>query len=475
MGYRVVDLIADHLTRLPTRPVFRPVPPALAREMVATPVPMTPTSPDAILDTIRDRILAYPMGNGHPAFAGWVNAPPTVMGIFADALAATMNPNVAGGNQAAVYIEHEVLAWFKELLGFPASATGQLVSGSSAAALTALGVARHVAMTRSGIDARHVGLQHARTTFTVYQSEQGHSCHRKAFETLGIGSSHIREIESDAALRMSPSALEAALAGDVREGRTPVAVIASAGTVNTGAIDPLDAIADVCAAHGVWLHVDGAYGAPAILTERYAGALAAIARADSVATDPHKWMSVPLEAGLVLIKDATATRATYAHDPPYLRTDGDPRGVTGPPWFSELGLQQTRGFRALKVWASIAQLGRVGYRAAIEHTLAMAEELAERVRGASDLELWEPTSLSIVCFRYVGDHTLSPAALDAVNGAVCTELQLGGVVFPSSTVLAGRTYVRACIVHPGSRPGDGERLVQLTREIAARLAREQRP
>jgi glutamate/tyrosine decarboxylase-like PLP-dependent enzyme len=474
VGYRVVDLIADHLARLPTRPVFRPVPPALSRELVATPVPMAATAPDAILDSIRDVILAYPMGNGHPAFSGWVNSPPAMMGIFADALAATMNPNVAGGNQAAVYIEHEVLGWFKELLGFPPSASGQLVSGSSAAALTALGVARHVAATRAGIDARHAGLQHATTTFTAYQSEQGHSCHRKALEVLGIGSSHIRVIESDAALRMSPAALEAALARDLREGRTPVAVIASAGTVDTGGIDPLDAIADVCHMHGVWLHVDGAYGAPAILTARYAGALAGIARADSVATDPHKWMSVPIEAGLVLIKDAATTRATYAHDPPYLRTDGDPEGVTGPPWFSELGLQQTRGFRALKVWASISHLGRAGYRAAIEHTLDMAAQLAAHVQAAPDLELWEPTSLSIVCFRYVGDCALSSAVLDAINRALCTELQLGGDVFPTSTVLRGRTYLRSCIVHAGSRPDDGERLVRLAREVGARLASTQR-
>jgi glutamate/tyrosine decarboxylase-like PLP-dependent enzyme len=474
VGYRVVDLIADYLVQLPRRPVFRPVPPALAHKLVATPVPVTATPPDAILDTIRDVILAYPMGNGHPAFSGWVNSPPAVIGIFADALAATMNPNVAGGNQAAVYVEHAVLGWFKDLLGFPASATGHLVSGSSAAALTALGVARHVAMTRAGIDARHTGLQHTRTTFTAYQSEQGHSCHRKALEVLGIGSAHVREIESDSTLRLSPAALDAALTRDIREGRTPVAVIASAGTVNTGAIDPLDAIADICGAHGVWLHVDGAYGAPAILTGRYAGALSAIARADSVATDPHKWMFVPIEAGLVLIKDAAATRAAYAHDPPYLRTDGDPQGVTGPPWFSEFGLQQTRGFRALKVWASISHLGRAGYRAAIEHTLAMADQLAAQVRGAPELALWEPTSLSIVCFRYVGDHTLSLTALDAVNRALCTELQLSGAVFPTSTVLGDRTYVRSCNVHPGSRPGDGERLVCLAREIGARLAREHR-
>lgn len=450
--------------------MFRPVPRALAQEFAATPVPRDGRSPDAVLDAIAAQVLPYPLGNGHPRFSGWVNSPPAVMGIFADALAAAMNPSVAGGNQAAVYVERQVVAWFAGMLGFPASAAGQLVTGSSAAALTALGVARHVAAARSGVPIRTAGIQHAGTTFTAYQSSQAHSCHRKAFELLGLGSAHVREIETDAALRMEPAALTAALDRDVEAGHTPVAVVASVGTVNTGAIDPLDAIADICDRYDVWLHVDGAYGAPVVLATGYAAVRSGIARAASVAMDPHKWMYAPVEAGLVLIKDAPATRAAYSLVAPYLQTDGDPGGVGGPPWFSEFGLQQTRAFRALKLWATLVHQGVRGYEAAITHTLAMAAHLAAQVRATPALALWTPPGLSIVCFRWIGDGTLAPNVLDVVNRELCAALQLGGVVFPTSTVLAGRTYLRSCILHPGTQPSDVEQLVALAVETGRRIA-----
>jgi glutamate/tyrosine decarboxylase-like PLP-dependent enzyme len=465
-----MDLIAEYLSALPSGPVFRPVPPSLSARLLATPMPESGTAPDTLLDQIATDIMPYPFGNGHPRFSGWVRSPPAVMGIFAETLASALNPSVAGGNHAAVYVEHEVVGWFAELLGFPATAAGHLVTGGSAAALTALGVARHVAAARAGIDVRAEGVQGAGTTFTAYQTAEGHACHRKALELLGLGARDIRLIDTDAELRMLPAALDAALERDIRAGCTPIAVIASAGTVNVGAIDPLDAIADICAARGVWLHVDGAYGAPAILSARYAAALAPLGRADSVGVDPHKWMYVPIEAGLVLIKDAVAARAAYSLVPPYLRTDGDAHGVGGPPWFSEFGLQQTRGFRALKVWASLTHLGIEGYRAAIEHDLALADALAALVRAAPDLEIWDPRGLSIVCFRYVGDGRLDAPELDALNRAVCTELQRGGEVFPTSTVLRGRTYLRSCLMHPGATPRDVERLVRAARTAGMRLA-----
>lgn len=473
VGYRTVDMIAAYLQELPEGPVFRPVPPALVRDAFSTLMPEDGADPAAVLDTIAAQILPYPFGNGHPRFSGWVRSPPAVIGIFADALAAAMNPSVAGGNHAAVHVEHQVVGWFKELLGLPPTAAGQLVSGGSAAALTALGVARHVAAQRAGVDVRVAGLQHTATTFTAYVSPETHGCHRKALELLGLGSEQIRQIDTDAALRMAPADLDAALVRDQRAGCTPVAVIASVGSVSTGAIDPLEAIADICAHHGVWLHVDGAYGAPAMLVDEYAAALAPLARADSVGVDPHKWMYVPIEAGLVLVRDAAAMRDAYSLVPPYLRTDGDPDGVGGPPWFSEFGLQQTRGFRALKVWAAIMHLGVAGYRAAIEHTLGLAAHLANRVRQAPELELWEPTSLSIVCFRYVGDGIgggEEPVPLDALNRALCTELQLSGEVFPTSTVVRGRTYLRSCLLHPASTMDDIDRLVHAVRLTGRRLA-----
>jgi glutamate/tyrosine decarboxylase-like PLP-dependent enzyme len=477
VGHRVVDIMASYLTELPEGPVFRPVPPTVAAALTGAPMPAQGATADAILDDFARSVAPYPFGNGHPRFYGWVNSPPTVMSIFADALAAMMNPSVAGGNHGAVYIEHQVVDWFKAILGFPSESAGLLVSGGSAAALTALAVARHVACRTHGWDVRAHGMQQAGATdrrLVVYKGAEGHGCHQKAVELLGLGSTNLRIVPSDGALRMIPEALEAQLREDRAAGSIPMAVIATAGTVNTGAIDPLDAVADVCARHGVWLHVDGAYGAPAILTPAYEARLAAIARADSVAVDPHKWLYVPVEAGLVLVKDAAAMRDTFSLVPAYLRTDGDVHGVQGPPWFSEFGVQQTRGFRALKVWMAMRYHGVEGYRQLIAHDLALAAYLAQRVRETNDLELHEPPGLSIVCFRCVppGRVASDPAAVDALNRVVLEELQLGGGAFVSSTVLDGRFWLRACIVNPLASEADIETLLALVREGAARAMTE---
>jgi glutamate/tyrosine decarboxylase-like PLP-dependent enzyme len=348
---------------------------------------------------------------------------------------------------------------------------GLLVSGGSIATLTALGVARHA---KCGVDVRKVGLRGAPRPFRFYQSGEGHSCVRKAIEALGFGSDSIRLIPTDADYRMDVAALDRAIGQDVAAGLTPIAVTATAGSVNTGAIDPLDDIASVCAAHGVWFHVDAAYGGPAILTDEYQSALAALSRADSVALDPHKWMYVPVEAGLVMVRDGEAMRNAFSLVPPYIRSTGSAEGVMGLPWFSEYGLQQTRGFRALKVWMCLKHLGLAGYRAAIEHDIALARYLAVRVRELDSLELMAPPSLSIVCFRFVGDGGASQerteAALASVNRALVERLQLGGAAFITSTELQGRFSLRACVVNHRSRREDIDRMLEEVTRIGCDLA-----
>jgi len=472
IGHLVVDLIADHLSGLRDQPVFRPVPPDLAERFVSTPAPIDGATPDDILREFRDTIAPYPFGNGHARFWGWVNSPPSVMGVFADALAAAMNPSCAGGNHAAIYVEREVIQWLRELLGFPTSAMGLLVSGGSMATLTALGVARHV---KSGIDVRAAGLRGAPQPFRIYQSSEGHSCARKAVELLGLGSSAIRVVACAHDYRMDAGALDRAIAEDVAAGMRPIAVVASAGAVNTGAIDPLDAIADVCARHGVWLHVDAAYGGPAILADEYRAALAPIARADSVALDPHKWMFVPVEAGFVLVRDGEAMRAAYSLVPPYIRTQGSSSAVMGLPWFSEYGFQQSRGFRALKVWMTMKQFGLAGHREAVAQNIALARYLADRVREAPDLEL-VATGLSVVCFRYavsdvsgVSEVSDTKSESDVINRRLLERLQLGGEAFLSSTELAGRFVLRACIVNYHSTRADIDRMLDAVRAIGADL------
>lgn len=464
---RVADLVVEHLARLPEEPVFRPYPSELAQALVSAPPPERGVTPDQILDEFAELIEPYPFGNGHPRFFGWVNSPPAPMAVFGEALAAAMNPSVAGGNHAAVWIEHQVLEWFKSIFGLPSAARGLLVSGGSMATLTALAVARHSATDGA---VRTDGIQGQQAPLAVYMSEEGHSCIRKAVELLGIGSRYLRTIGVDGDYRMRPDALESAIRSDLAAGLRPMAVAASAGTVNSGAVDPLPEILEICRRQRVWCHVDAAYGGPAILTERYRGLLAPLAEADSVALDPHKWLFVPIEAGLVLVRDGAAMREAFSLVPPYLRTDDRVGGIGGPPWFSEFGFQQTRGFRALKVWMALKRHGLDGYREAIDRNLDLAARLAQRIEGRRELEL-VAAGLSIVCFRVApvamaGDA----AALESLNRAVLEDIQLGGQVFLSSTVLEGRFCLRACIVNPRTSAGDVDAVVDLVADATKRLA-----
>ena len=462
VGHRAIDIIVEHLTAIPAGPVFRPFPRELAAEDLESEPPEAGLPADAILDRFEREIAAYPFGNGHPRFYGWVNSPPVVMGILAEALAAAMNPSCAGGNHAAVYVERQVVGWFKRILGCPPEAIGLLVSGGSMAALTALTVARHA---KCPFDVRTKGIQSTDQRLVVYRSGEAHSCHQKAVELLGIGSDNLRTVPLDSSLRLVPDALDEAIRQDLKHGSVPLAVIASAGTVNTGVIDPLDEIADVCTRHNVWFHVDGAYGAPAILSERYSVPLAALARANSVALDPHKWLYVPVEAGLVLVRHGESMRAAFSLVPPYLRTDGNVEGVGGPPWFSGYRLSATRGFRALKVWMALQYHGLAGYRAAIERDLDHGTALANALRAAPDFEVLEPQTLSVVCFRYV-PNTARSEAVDAENKQLLERLQLAGRVFLSGTTIGNRFWLRACFVNPLASDDDVAAIPDAVREAA---------
>jgi len=437
IGHRVADLVADHLTRLPERPVTQAYPETVP------PADGGPVELDGVLDEIAEHVLPYPFGNGHPRFAAWVNPPPHLLGVYAEALAAAMNPSVAGGNHAAVHVEHEVIRFFRDLAGFPDDGTGLLVSGGSMATLTAFAVARHRAAERHGIDVRKDGLTGRR--FVLYLGEEGHGSARKAAELLGMGSANIRLIPSDAEHRMRPDLLRKRITADLTENVVPVAVMASAGTVNTGAIDPLAEIADICAEHQIWLHVDGSYGGPAVLLlDAYADAKAALSRVDSIALDPHKWLYAPVDAGLVLLRDRQAARDAFSLVPPYLRTDDEP-------WFSEFGFDQTRPFRALKVWAQLRHLGLDGYRRLIARDIAVAQHLATTIDADAEVELLAQ-GLSVVCFRCAG---LS----DDENQRVLTELQRSGRAFLAGTTVDGVFALRACVVNPRMSSADAEAIV----------------
>jgi aromatic-L-amino-acid decarboxylase len=469
VGREVVELMVDQLAGSPSRPVFRLLPPDLARTLGSGSLPDAGADPAQLLEAFRDEIAPYPLGNNHGRFWAWVCSPANVMAVFGEALAAAMNPHCDVANHAAVHVERQVLDWFRDLVGFPTESGGVLVSGGSMANLTGLATARHA---RSGWDERELGLAGG-PPLRVYVSDQGHSCIRKAIELLGIGSANLRIVPTDDSYRMRIPILESMVAEDRTAGYRPLAVVASAGSTNTGSIDPLERIAAVCRREDLWFHVDGAYGAPAILTDRYRDALAGLALADSVAVDPHKWLQIPVEAGVALVRDRSLLRDTFSLVPAYLRTDGGEDGVEGPVSFAELGFQQTRGFRALKIWFGLRELGKGRIERLIDQNCRLAERLHAEVVDASDLEALAPPSLSVVCFRVVppslrGDE----AGLDALNRSVVERIQLGGTFFVAKTVVRGRTAIRACIVNGGARPSDVTALVRLVRAEAARVVAE---
>jgi len=466
IGAAVARLLAGYLGGLPGGPVHRPVPESLAAAWAAEPAPRAGLPAERVIERFASEIAPYPFGNGHPRFYAWVNSPPAVIGVFAEALAAAMNPSVAGGDHAAVHVERQVIRWFAGLAGLPGAAGGLLTSGASAATLTALAVARHRAAAAAGIDVRAAGLQGDGPRLLVYASAEAHGCVRKAAELLGLGSDHIREIEVDAEFAIRPGHLARLLAADLARGHRPVAVVASAGTVNTGAVDPLGPISEICAGHGAWLHVDAAYGGPAVLlADGHDAARAGLARADSVAVDPHKWLYVPVDAGMLLLRDPAAARDAFSLVPPYLRADGP-----GGPWFSEYGFEQTRPFRALKIWMAIQHLGLDGYRELIGHDLRVAASLRAAVAAAPDLELLGG-GLSIACFRYrPAGQAAADAELDELNRQVVLAVQRGGRAFLAGTTVRGRTALRACVVNPGATEADIDVLLGEVRRHGSALA-----
>jgi aromatic-L-amino-acid/L-tryptophan decarboxylase len=463
LAVATAGLLAGLLVPDGAGPVTRRPPRELLETWAAAPWARDGVPAEQVLAEFAATVAPYPFGNAHPRFAAWVNSPPHPLGVAGSALAAAMNPSVAGGNQAAVHLERQVVRWFADLLGWGGGHAGQLVSGGSAATLTALTVARRRAMTRAGLDDRRDGLLAAGREPVVYATAEAHSCATKAVEVLGIGSAHITAIATGADRAMDPGDLRRVLAADRSAGKLPIAVIASAGTVNTGAVDPLPDIAAACAEHDIWLHVDGAYGAPAVLLlDDWAPVRAGLGRADSIALDPHKWLYAPVDAGLVLFRDEAIARDTFSLVPPYLRTGGDP---DEPVWFSEYGLEQTRPFRALKVWMQLRHLGQDGYRRLIARDIAVAGALRRDLDEAGDFEVLGH-GLSIVCFRHLG----APRAdLDRHNEMVLHALQASGRVFLAGTRVDGRFALRACVVNPATTTADARAIIAEVRRCATGL------
>ena len=461
-AHALVDGVADHLAALPSRPVWQPLPRGLREQLLDLPLPEQPAAlDDLVTATLRD-VLPYAMGNGHPAFFGWVNPPPSPAGVMASLAAAAMNPSVVAGDHADVHLERAVVRWLAELVGFPhAPGGGLLTSGGSAATIVCLAGARSRALAAAGHDVRREGLAGA-PQLVAYVPAEAHSCVRRALELLGLGSGAMRDVPLEGG-RLDATALRASIAADRASGALPALLVGSAGTVNAGAIDPLDALADVATAENLWFHVDGAYGAFGVLDPAIAGRYRGMEQADSLVLDPHKWLGVPVDAGCALVQRDHDLRDAFSLIPPYLRQDNDtPVGT-----FAEYGPEQTRPFRALKTWATIAARGRAGIAARVARANALARELATLVEREPELELAAAPETSIVAFR-ARPAGCPPAGLDELNRVLPEAVQARGRAFVTGTVLGGRETLRACILHPDT---SSEHLATLVTEVVTTARR----
>ncbi len=463
LAHRMVDDSIDYLRGVRERPVWQEMPVGV-KATFEGPLPRFPTPLDDVYRQVTENLMPYPMGNIHPRFWSWYMGSSNFTGALADFLAAIQGSNLGGGNHAAASMDNQVVNWCKEMMGLPPSASGTLVSGGSMANLIALTVARNV---KAGVDIREDGVGAIERPLRFYASDQVHSCHRKAVEALGLGNKALRRVPTDAELRIDVAALRAAITEDRAAGLQPACLIATAGTVNTGAIDDLEALANLAAEETLWLHVDGCIGALLAIAPANAHRVSGIARADSVALDPHKWLHAPFEVGCVLIRDASAHRGAFAVTQEYL--ESTTRGLASAAWLHEFGLQTTRGFRALKVWMALQENGVEKFGRLIDQNIAQAHYLTGLIEEEPLFELVAPTSINIVCFRY-NPKGMEDDARKALNIEIMLRLQEEGIAVLSDTTVHGEHCLRVAINNHRTRREDLDMLVKETLRLCALLS-----
>jgi len=437
----MLDLWSELLERMGELPV---APMAAAGDVAAAmmlPIPEAPLSAREIAELLRPMVFDHSALCGHPGFLAYISGSGTVPGAAADLLAAGLNPNVGGWSLSAGASELELhlMRWIAGRFGLPEGSGGLMTSGGAASNFTALKAARDA---RAPGDVRANGIDGL--GLVLYASQEAHATIAEAADMMGMGERAVRSIPTDEAFRMRADELERAVADDVASGLHPFCVVATAGSTATGAIDPIPAVADICERHGLWLHVDAAYGGAAAFSPELRPLLAGIDRADTIAFDPHKWLYTPQSSACLLARDPQTLRAAFSIDAAYVREDAElsGRGVN----IGELGPQWSRAFLALKVWMSLAAHGTDAYARRIAHDVELARYLDDRVREHPDLESMCPVTLSIACFRYA-PAGVDDAALDALNERLMIEIRRHGRTFPSNAVLNGRYGLRACFVN----------------------------
>jgi glutamate/tyrosine decarboxylase-like PLP-dependent enzyme len=464
LAHVTLDHCIDFISSVRDRPVWQPVSDE-TKLIFKKPVPYNPTTLEEVLDECRKWILPYSTGNIHPRFFGWVHGAGTPVGIISEMLAATMNSNCGGRDHGAIYVERQVIEWCREIFGFPEGVSGILTVGSSVASVIAISAARS---RRLGPLVREKG--NSDSGLVGYCSSEVHAALKKSFELLGLGKEHLRAIPTKVDFAIPIERLAASITADRAAGLQPFLLVGTAGTVNTGAYDDLRGLAELASRENLWFHVDGAFGAWARIADQpWRNLVQGIEQADSLTFDFHKWISVPYDAGCVLIRDAGAHRAAFAERPDYLAPGL--RGLAaGDPWPSDYGIDLSRGFRALKVWMALHHYGIRELGRMITKNCQMASYLGDIVKRSDLFELAAPVSLNICCFstkrRSMHDRD------DRLIAQLVEQLQLSGIVAPSTARIKNRLCIRVAIVNHRTCREDLDILIKTAEENLRELAVE---
>jgi glutamate/tyrosine decarboxylase-like PLP-dependent enzyme len=454
-----LDYVLGHLASTGDNKVWSPVPESV-KEALSEKAPVASQGIERACGDVEKYILPHLLGNTHPRFFGWVHGTGTAGGVMSAIYAAAINANLGGREHAPVYVERAVISWFLELFGFPSTASGILLSGTSMANLVALTVARNL---HSPVDVRKKGVAALPKGMVGYTSAESHHSNSKAFELLGLGSEQLRKVPTNDDLTMDTAALREQIATDRASGAHPFCVIGTAGTVNSGAIDDLTALAEICREEDLWFHVDGAFGAMAILSDEFESALSGIENADSLAFDFHKWLHVQYDAGCVLIRNREAHLNTFNTSTAYLQ-QGEAASA-GAPWFCELGPELSRGFRALHAWFAIKEHGLEKFGRNVTRNCHQARYLRDLVDTHANLELVAPVSLNIVCFRY-RVQAMTADELNEMNRILVLKIQQSGIAVVSQTTINNTLAIRVNITNHRTESADLRLLVSTIDELA---------
>lgn len=461
--HHAVDVVSDLYENKLNRRVFAGKSPDEVLSAFDENLPEAETSVDTLLEKIRTDVIASATMNIGPRYFGYITGGGNQVAIMGDLISSALNQNNLKWHSSPISTEMEklVIRWVSQFIGYPDQAAGAILDGGSTANFNCLAVARKNMADKSVAEDGMYGQK----PMTIYVSEEGHSSFDKAVDMLGIGKKYLRKIPVNDQFQIDTKKLEEKIVQDKSAGLNPICVIGIAGTTNTGAIDDLENLAEVAKKHGLWYHVDAAYGGPAAAVDSVRSQFSGVEKADSVVINPHKWLYVPFEAACILVKEPEKLRRTFSHLPDYLKSDNKDDGRTD---MMEYQLPLTKSFKSLKVWMTLKAYGAKRLRETIQEDIDKAAHLVDLINDSEDMELLAPAPLSIVCFRYAPKH-LDEDQIEKVNQQLISEIEEDGRIFLTGTCLHGKTALRICIINPRTTREDVDAILDVVRDIGGKL------